>query len=56
MRLPNAHQALIDREKITEYLLNTAHRYGGSKARFFGEFGFELATWENIGSGSFAQK
>ena len=46
MRLPNAHLAIIDREKITEYLLNTAHRFGASKARFFGEFGFELAAWE----------
>ena len=48
MRLPNAHQALIDREKITEYLLNTAHRYGAGTARFFGEFGFELAAWQTL--------
>jgi hypothetical protein len=46
MRLPNAHQAIIDRDKITEYLLNNAHRYGASKAKFFGEFGFKLAAWE----------
>jgi hypothetical protein len=46
MKLPNADQAIIDREKITEYLLNTAHRSGASKARFFTEFGFELAAWE----------
>ena len=46
MRLPNADQAIVDREKITEYLLNTAHLYGASKARFFGEFGFKLAAWE----------
>jgi hypothetical protein len=46
MRLPNAHQVVIDREKITEYLLNPAHRYGTSKARFFCQFGFELTAWE----------
>lgn len=48
MRLPNAEQVIVDREKITEYLLNPAHRYGASKARFLGEFGFELAAWETL--------
>jgi hypothetical protein len=46
MILPNAHLALIEREKITEYLLNIGHRYGASKARFFAGFGFELTAWE----------
>ena len=35
MRLPNTAQAFVEREKITEYLLNAAHRYGSSKAEFF---------------------
>ncbi len=38
MTLPNAHLALVEREKITEYLLNTEHLYGASKARFFSAF------------------
>ncbi len=46
MRLPNADRVIVDREKVTEYLLNPAHRYGVSKARFFGQVGFELAAWE----------
>ena len=46
MKLPNADQCVVDREKITEYLLNPKHRYGASKARFFRGYGFELARWE----------
>jgi len=36
MKVPNAHLAQVNREKIVNYLLNPAHRYGISKARFFG--------------------
>jgi len=46
MKLPNAHLAVVEREKITDYLLNEAHRYGASKARFFSAFGFRLDAWE----------
>ena len=46
MQLPNAHLALVERAKITDYLLNPAHRYGASKARFFAGFGFRLESWE----------
>jgi uncharacterized protein DUF6883 len=45
MKLPNAENAVVDREKITEYLLNPFHRYGASKARFFGAFGFVAEEW-----------
>lgn len=45
MELPNADRACVEREKITEYLLNMEHRYGAHKARFFGEFGFRLDAW-----------
>ncbi len=48
MRLPNAHLAVVDREKITDYLLNPAHRFGASKARFFAEFGFRAKDWERL--------
>ena len=44
MKLPNAQLAFTEPEKITGYLLNTAHRYGASKARFFAEFGFGAAA------------
>lgn len=46
MLLPNAHLAVVERKKITEYLLNPKHRYGASKARFFAEFGFLVDDWE----------
>jgi hypothetical protein len=46
MKLPNAPQARVDRDKVTDYLLNPAHRYGASKARFFMQFGFTLERWE----------
>lgn len=45
MRLPNADLAIVEREKVVEYLLNARHRYGASKARFFLAFGFEIADW-----------
>lgn len=46
MKLPNAELAKVEREKITEYLLNPAHRYGASKARFFSSFGFRPEAWD----------
>ena len=48
MRLPNAELAVVERAKITEYLLNPEHRYGASKAQFFGAFGFGVETWEEL--------
>ena len=46
MKLPNAEGAVVEREKVADYLLNPAHRYGASKARFFSEFGFQVTRWE----------
>ena len=48
MKLPNAHLAIVEQEKITEYRLNPAHRYGASKARFFTDFGFPLDDWSAL--------
>ena len=45
MKLPNAENAVVEQEKITEYLLNYAHRYGASKARFFGAFVCRADQW-----------
>ena len=33
MKLPNASKAVVEREKVADYLLNPAHRFGASKAR-----------------------
>ena len=48
MRLPNADQARVDREKITDYLLSTTHPRGRSKAEFFIRFGFRAEGWEML--------
>ena len=45
MKLPNAHLAVVEQKKITEYLLSSSHRFGASKARFFVSFGFTAASW-----------
>jgi len=45
MKLPNAENARVDREKITEYLLCESHPDGAGKAEFFGKFGFKVAEW-----------
>ena len=48
MKLPVANKLVVEREKITDYLLNPAHRYGAGKARFFTHFGFRAAAWEQL--------
>ncbi len=48
MKLPNADKLVVEREKIVDYLLNPAHRYGASKARFFTEFGFRIEAWAQL--------
>ena len=48
MKLPNAPLAVVEREKVTGYLLNPGHRYGVSKARFFTGFGFRVEDWEAL--------
>lgn len=45
MSLPNAHLAIVEREKIVEYLLNAAHPDNGGKAPFFMAFGFRPDDW-----------
>jgi hypothetical protein len=46
VKLPNAALAVVEPEKITDYLLNPNHRFGASKARFFIAFGFGPGAWE----------
>ncbi len=48
VKLPHAGTAVVEREKIVDYLLSYAHRYGASKARFFSEFGFRVEEWERL--------
>ena len=48
MKLPNAEHAVIEQEKITDYLLSCTHRFGASKANFFLKFGFRLDDWQQL--------
>lgn len=46
MRLPNAHLAQVDREKITGYLLSEDQPNDRRKAGYFSRFGFRADLWE----------
>ena len=48
MKLPNANLALVQREKITEYLLNSDHSENGGKADFFTGLGFSSTEWRTM--------
>lgn len=48
MKLPNADKVLVQREKLTNYLLNAAHPDNNGKAEFFESFGFRLDDWETL--------
>lgn len=48
MRLPNANLALVERQKIVEYLLNREHPDNGGKADFFIALGFGTNDWETM--------
>jgi hypothetical protein len=43
--LPNAHATVIDRQKLTGYLLALDHPVGGPKAVFFHRLGFRPSAW-----------
>ena len=46
MKLPNATEAVVERGKVTGYLLNPAHPDNGGKAPFFLSLGFRADDWE----------
>ena len=50
MRIPNADHAIIAAEKVRDYLLNTAHRRGGGKARLLLACGYSADAWEVLES------
>ena len=45
MHLPNAHNAVVPKEKIVDYLLNPMHPDGAGKAAFFLALGFSVVNW-----------
>jgi hypothetical protein len=48
MKLPHPRLATVEREKITEYLLNDAHPDNGGKALFFVALGFSREGWQTL--------
>jgi hypothetical protein len=48
VKLPNAEQAIIQTEKILDYLLSTAHPVGKFKAIFFQSLGYREDDWETL--------
>jgi hypothetical protein len=45
MQLPNAERAIVSEEKAVDYLLNSLHPEGASKAKFFQSLGFDIIKW-----------
>ena len=48
MKLPNANQARVAREKITDYLLAENPESGRGKPGFFVRFGFSAENWREL--------
>lgn len=53
MKLPNADKAVVEREKVEDYLLNSAHPDNGGKAQFFERFGFHRNEWKILAEAFF---
>jgi hypothetical protein len=48
MRLPNAGNAVVERDKVVHYLLNALHPDNDGKARFFCGLGFNQEDWQQL--------
>ena len=48
MQLPNRALAVIAQEKLTNYLLNTRHKRGGTKARLLEQFDYTVQNWRQL--------
>ena len=54
MKLPNRDQAYLPAAKLRDYLLSPTHAVGRTKAKFFGEFGFNKSNVGSLESGLLA--
>jgi hypothetical protein len=45
VKLPNVDSAVVRREKLIDYLLDTGHSVGGPKAMFLQRFGYNRDNW-----------
>ena len=48
MKVPNAQNAVIEKEKTSSYLLNLEHKRGGSKAVLLYSLGYAADLWERL--------
>jgi hypothetical protein len=48
MKVPNAHLAVVEQQKIVDYILNPAHPDNGGKAQFFLDLGFCRNQWRSL--------
>ena len=48
MKLPDAEQGVVAREKIADYLLSESNVRGRDKNRFFRSFGFHPDRWPEL--------
>jgi hypothetical protein len=48
MHLPAADRALIQPEKLRDYLLSAEHPVGRFKAAFFGRMGYSSQNWQRL--------
>ena len=46
--VPNRHLAIVEKTKLTDYLLSPSHPAGRSKAGFLRRFGFDASNWETL--------
>ena len=47
-KLPNSNDAWVEEKKIRQYLLNSSHVDGASKAKFFKARGFSDSSWQTM--------
>ena len=48
MRLPGGERAIIDPEKLRDYVLSRVHPMGRFKAAFFASLGYETDNWQDL--------
>jgi len=48
LKLPNVENAVIDAEKVRDYLLSPLHPVGRFKAAFFSLLGYRQEDWEQL--------
>ncbi len=54
MKLPNANNAIVERKKIVDYLLDPAHPDNSGKAEFLEALGFRRTEWETLAAACLA--